>query len=567
MPAPVAPRPAAPGAQPAAIDPPAIAAHADVLAEATGRGGATVDYGLPTAHNTAGHDVPVACSPAPAGIFPIGSTRVTCSARDSGGFASLSFTVLVRDTTPPALQLPPSLSADATSPDGAVVTFSATATDLVDGAVSASCTPASGSLFPVGSTQAVCSARDAAGNTASSSFIVSVNGGDFSAPTISGHAGELAEATGPGGATVGYALPSANDDADGSVPVSCAPAPGSLFPLGSTQVTCNAQDSAGNVATLSFAVTVRDTTPPALQLPPGVSAPATSASGAVVSFSATATDLVDGTVSATCLPASGSLFPVGSTQVTCSAQDVAGNLTNSSFTIAVGNAPDTTPPTIAAHADTVAEATGPSGATVSYTPPTGSDAFDGSVSVTCLPASGSVFSLGSTTVNCSAHDAAGNAASSSFSVIVRDTTPPTIAAHADLTAEAGGAGGATVTYTAPTANDNLDGPVTVSCLPASGSLFAFGSTTVTCSAHDAAGNDASSSFAVLVRDTTTPTIAAARDAEAIARSSPTRRRRGPTTSTGRGSCLPASGSSLRSARRGHLAGCREAAPPRSPSRP
>ena len=50
----------------------------------------------------------------------------------------------------------------------------------------------------------------------------------------------------------------------------------------------------------------------------------------------------------------------------------------------------------------------------------------------CAPASGTAFAFGHTTVTCSAHDAAGNAApTQSFDVLVHDTTPPAIQAHAE----------------------------------------------------------------------------------------------------------------------------------------
>ncbi|MEU5718284.1 HYR domain-containing protein [Streptomyces sp. NPDC020403] len=47
--------------------------------------------------------------------------------------------------------------------------------------------------------------------------------------------------------------------------------------------------------------------------------------GARISYTATATDAQDGTLPVTCTPASGSLFPVGKTTVTCSATDASGN--------------------------------------------------------------------------------------------------------------------------------------------------------------------------------------------------------------------------------------------------
>jgi hypothetical protein len=80
------------------------------------------------------------------------------------------------DTTPPALTLPGDLTVDATGPDGAVVTYSASAVDDVDGPVPVSCSPASGATFPIATTTVVCTARDAAGNAAAGSFRVTVRG-------------------------------------------------------------------------------------------------------------------------------------------------------------------------------------------------------------------------------------------------------------------------------------------------------------------------------------------------------------------------------------------------------
>ena len=71
------------------------------------------------------------------------------------------------------------------------------------------------------------------------------------------------------------------------------------------------------------------------------------------------------------------------------------------------------------------EATGPSGAQAFYTA-TATDTVDGALTIACSANSGDIFPLGTTTVNCSVRDAAGNAASGSFVIIVEDTTAPVI---------------------------------------------------------------------------------------------------------------------------------------------
>ncbi|HEX8173085.1 MAG TPA: FG-GAP-like repeat-containing protein [Thermoanaerobaculia bacterium] len=87
-----------------------------------------------------------------------------------------------------------------------------------------------------------------------------------------------------------------------------------------------------------------------------------------------------------------------------------------------------------------------------------------------------------------------------------DTVKPVITVPAGITAEATSAAGADITWSA-TAVDDRDGAVAVQCAPASGSRFAIGTTSVTCTARDAAANVATASFNVTVRDTTAPAIA------------------------------------------------------------
>jgi CSLREA domain-containing protein len=79
-----------------------------------------------------------------------------------------------------------------------------------------------------------------------------------------------------------------------------------------------------------------------------------------------------------------------------------------------------------------------------------------------------------------------------------EAQPPTVAAHANVSVAATSAAGAVVTYTPPAGSDEQGGVAGVVCLPASGSTFAPGSTTVTCTATDAVGHTATSTFQVVV---------------------------------------------------------------------
>jgi hypothetical protein len=279
--------------------------------------------------------------------------------------------------------------------------------------------------------------------------------------------------------------------------VDCLPISGATFALGTTTVNCTGTDDAGNSASGSFTIKVQDTTAPILHLPAGMVAEATGPSGAAVTFSAWAYDVVDTNVAMSCTANSGATFALGTTTVSCTGTDDAGNSATGSFTIKVQ---DTIAPILHLPAGVVAEATGPGGAAVTFSA-WGYDAVDTSVAMNCTANSGDTFVLGATTVNCTGTDDAGNSASGSFSVTVRDTTPPAIAPHGNVNANATGNSSAAVSYTAPTANDLVDGVVPVNCTPASGSAFAVGNTTVNCSAHDSRGNTASSSFAVAVNYT------------------------------------------------------------------
>src|SRR6185503_19214040 len=117
----------------------------------------------------------------------------------------------------------------------------------------------------------------------------------------------------------------ATDLVDGATAVSCVPASDSTFSRGATTVTCTSTDAAGNTGSGSFTVTVGDTTAPIVTVPANATVEAANANGTNYSFTSTATDLVDGATSVSCLPASGAMFARGATTVTCTSTDAAGN--------------------------------------------------------------------------------------------------------------------------------------------------------------------------------------------------------------------------------------------------
>ena len=133
------------------------------------------------------------------------------------------------------------------------------------------------------------------------------------------------------------------DTVAGSRPVTCSTATGGLFPIAVTTVTCSASDTrpTPNTASTTFTVTVVDTTAPTLTVPANISTTATSPEGRVVSYTATAMDLVKGAVTPVCSPANGSNFLVGTTTVSCTATDDYSNATTKTFTVTVAKLPPT----------------------------------------------------------------------------------------------------------------------------------------------------------------------------------------------------------------------------------
>ncbi len=79
-----------------------------------------------------------------------------------------------------------------------------------------------------------------------------------------------------------------------------------------------------------------------------------------------------------------------------------------------------------------------------------------------------------------------------------DTTPPRIAGATSKTVKTRRASGKRVRYSV-TATDAIDGPVTVTCSPKSGSRFHVGRTRVSCASVDSSDNRAKAHFVIRVK--------------------------------------------------------------------
>ena len=193
--------------------------------------------------------------------------------------------------------------------------------------------------------------------------------------------------------------------------------------VGDQTVTLTVTDVNGNEGTDTFTVTVEDNMAPVVtnpNLPVNLTAnnDANNCTAVVTWTPLTVSDNCAGsTISGDY--ASGSAFPKGTTTVTFTATDVAGNSTTSSFTVTVS---DTESPVISnTPADqSVSPNQGECTAVVSWTEPTALDNCDGAVIPTSDHASGSSFPLGSTVVTYSSTDSEGNTSTTNFTVNVTD---------------------------------------------------------------------------------------------------------------------------------------------------
>jgi len=291
------------------------------------------------------------------------------------------------------------------------------------------------------------------------------------------------EAANSEGAFVNFDVSAQSPNGD-PVPVTCSRTSGSQFAIGTTPVSCSATNSFGT-SMISFIVVVADQTNPVVTVPDDITS-----TSPVVTFEASAVDNIDGPLPVTCSPSSGSTFNPGVTQVTCRATDSNNNTGIGTFLVILeGGEPVLTVP-----ADITVTSPDDQPVVVDYTVTATNDA-----TITCLPAGNTTFSVGTTVVTCTATNLTGSD-TKSFKIIVQSGSTPEITVPDDIVAEATSPDGAVVEFEATATNG-----ATIVCTPASGSTFALGVTTVSCTATNAGGSD-TDTFTVTVVDSTPPQI-------------------------------------------------------------
>lgn len=483
-------------------------------------------------------------TPATPGSYPVTVTATT----PDGQTSTETFVLTVNppaDTTAPAI----TPVANQTVTQGtalspvAVQTNDPTATIAVSGLpAGVTYDPAtktiSGTPTNTGSATVTITATDAAGNVSTETFIITTNPApDTTAPVISTIADQAVNV----GAAISPVTMTVNDPT-ATIAVTGLPAGVTYDPAtktisgaptapGTSVVRVTATDPAGNASSQTFAITARDVTAPVVT-PIGNQ---TVTVGNPITPVTVQTDDPNATISVSGLPAgvtydpatktiSGAPTAPGASTVTITATDAAGNASTTTFTI-TSNAPaDTTAPTLTPVANqTVQVGTPLSPVTLQSNDPTATFTVTGlPAGVTYDPAtktiSGAPSTVGSFTVTVTASDPAGNSSTESFvigSTATPDTTGPTVTPIANQTVPAGTAiAPVTVQTNDPTATITVSGlPAGVTYNPAtnqiSGTPTSPGTSTVTVTATDPAGNVTSETFVITAQppaDTTAPTI-------------------------------------------------------------
>ena len=488
-----------------------------------GQCGAIVNFAATATDNCPGV-VAITYSKNPGTLFPIGTTTVTVTATDvNNNVSTCTFTVTVNDTQVPLITCPGDITANAPAGlcNANVTIQSPTVTDNCAAFVFGTRSDGGGLIngpfpktvsFPVGTTTITWIAMDGSFNQASCIQTIIVK--DVTAPTITCPGTiSINNTVGQCGASVNPGTATATDDCTATAAIiiigvrSDGFALNAMYPAGTTTITWTATDGSGNTAQCTQSIIVTEAQVPVITCNPAINVfNDVNQCGASLTIPAPlASDNCPGvTVTGVRDDAQplGAIYPIGQTIITWTAEDASNN---TAFCTQIVNVVDQQDPTIFCPGNiTMNVDPGQCSAVVTYTAVTLDNCPGATVSFS--PISGSTFTLGNHTVIATATDASGNTAICAFTVTVVDNEPPSITCPSNITMpNAPNQCGAIVTFPAATAQDNCAG-VTIGYSPSSGSFFPVGTTQVTATATDQAGNTSSCSFTVTVQDTQAPTI-------------------------------------------------------------
>ncbi|WP_148230027.1 HYR domain-containing protein [Marivirga tractuosa] len=451
----------------------------------------------------------VTASHSPRDTFPFGDTEVTYTATDDAGNEAIcSFTVSVEDNTPPVFTSIPDDIIVSTQEDACetVVNWGEIlAEDNCDISLDLVTTHNSGDVFPLGETTVEITATDDSGNETSASFLITVE--DQIPPQVLTNPTDITiSASNDCGAVVNWDSPTFLDNCDADLDIISTHNAGGIFSLGITKVSYTATDNAGNETLTSFDVTVVDETAPDFtSCVSNIELTANNQCQATATWSLPeVSDNCNGEISLQSDFQSGDIFPVGSTIVTYTATDEAGNTNTCIFEV---NVIDNTPPNIITQLDDLVVSADEDGCqtTVSWNTITAEDNCSEEVQITSSFQSGDIFQIGESTVEVTARDDSGNETSASFKVTVEDNTTPTVVSCPnDITVSAKGNCESIADWDIPEFSDNCDTDLSISSTHNPRDKFSIGTTLVTYTARDAAGNERSCSFNVIVEDDSTP---------------------------------------------------------------
>ncbi len=145
--------------------------------------------------------------------------------------------------------------------------------------------------------------KNEAGLEDSKTLIIHVTDGNTNnqKPVIATHEDITVNATSSAGATVTYTSPSVTDDVDVGKTATCTPASGTVFPVGTTKVTCSYTDSSGLKADDTYfnVIVKSDSNPSTSKMPniSGISAPTVLDVDEVGTWTVKASDAANGTLS------------------------------------------------------------------------------------------------------------------------------------------------------------------------------------------------------------------------------------------------------------------------------